>query len=207
MNLKNMSLGPLGTNCYLMYNDRDALIIDPGGDADLIIDFFKDKSFIPKAILLTHAHFDHIGAVDQVRNTYNIDVYLHKNEKDWLEDSKLNGSILFTPEPISIKKAEYDLEEGGMQIESFSFDVLHTPGHSPGSVCFFFKESGILIGGDALFNRGVGRTDLPGGNMEQLKESIRTKLYTLDNSVVVYPGHGPETTIGQEKLHNPFITG
>ncbi|WP_404453007.1 MBL fold metallo-hydrolase [Virgibacillus necropolis] len=205
MEIKSMSLGPLGTNCYLIYNGSDAIIIDPGGDADVIIDYLNNKSYTPIAILLTHAHFDHIGAVDHLRRTYNIDVYLHGNEKDWLEDPKLNGSILFTPEPISINSAEHELTEGRMQIKSFAFEVLHTPGHSPGSVCFVFKESGIIIGGDVLFNQGVGRTDLPGGNMEQLMESIRTKLYTLDNHMTVYPGHGPETTIGNEKQVNPFI--
>lgn len=205
MNIERMSLGPMGTNCYLIYNDADALIIDPGGDANKIVDFFKDNSCTPKAIFLTHAHFDHIGAVESLRSIYNIEVYLHKNERDWLEDPKLNGSLLFTPEPISTNSAEHELEEGGMQLESFAFDVLHTPGHSPGSVCFIFKEAGFIIGGDVLFNQGVGRTDLPGGDMKQLMKSIQQKLYIQDDHMVVYPGHGPETTIGNEKKLNPFI--
>lgn len=200
-----MALGPLGTNCYLVFNDIDAIVIDPGGDADVIIDFFKDKPCIPRAILLTHAHFDHIGAVDQIRNTYNIEVYLHKSESDWLGDPEKNGSSLFTANPISIKQAENELRVGQMEIESFAFEVLHTPGHSPGSVSFVFRESGIIFGGDVLFNQGIGRTDLPGGNMDQLMESIRSKLYTLDDHMIVYPGHGPETTIGEEKRVNPFI--
>lgn len=207
MKMERKSLGPLGTNCYLLYNNTDAIIIDPGGDADVIIDFFKNKSYTPRAILLTHAHFDHIGAVDVIRHTYNIDVYLHGNESDWLKDPQRNGSILFTPNPISIKAAEHELIEEEMQIESFTFEVLHTPGHSPGSVCFVFKDAGTIIGGDVLFNHGVGRTDLPGGNMELLLESIRNKLYTLEDHMVVYPGHGPETTIGEEKQSNPFIKG
>lgn len=202
-----MSLGPLGTNCYLIHNDIDAIIIDPGGDADVIIDFFKGKSFKPKAILLTHAHFDHIGAVDYLRSRYTIDVYLHENEKNWLADPQLNGSSLFTSEPISIKGPEHGLSEEHMHIESFAFDVLHTPGHSPGSVCFVFREAGIIIGGDVLFSQGVGRTDLPGGSMDQLMESIRDKLYTLEDHMIVYPGHGPKTTIGKEKKVNPFIKG
>lgn len=207
MKIEKKSLGPIGTNCYLIYNNKDAIIIDPGGDADKIIDFFKDKSYTPKAILLTHAHFDHIGAVDLIRKKYNIEVYLHGKESDWLEDPQKNGSILLTSTSISINAAERKLREGEMQIESFTFDVLHTPGHSPGSVCFVFKEDDIVIGGDVLFNQGIGRTDLPGGNMEQLLASIRNKLYTLEDNTIVYPGHGPETTIGMEKQVNPFIKG
>lgn len=207
MEIKRMSLGPLGTNCYLIYNEEDAIVIDPGGDAEVIIDFFNDITCVPRAILLTHAHFDHIGAVDQIRDTYDIEVYLHGSEADWLADPQKNGSSLFTPKPISIRQAENKLRVGKMDIHSLSFDVLHTPGHSPGSVSFVFQESGIIFGGDVLFNRGVGRTDLPGGNMKQLMGSIRDKLYTLDEDMIVYPGHGPETTIGEEKKVNPFIKG
>ncbi|MFZ3577846.1 MBL fold metallo-hydrolase [Virgibacillus sp. DJP39] len=205
MNMERKSLGPLGTNCYLLYNELDALIIDPGGDASEILNFFADKACSPKAILLTHAHFDHIGAVDEVRATYKIPVYLHGKEQEWLEDPKLNGSTLFTANPISTRKAEHELKEGDLKIGSFEFNVLHTPGHSPGSVCFVFKEAGVVIGGDLLFNMGVGRTDLPGGNMDQLMNSIRVKLFQLKDDTTVYPGHGVETTIGEEKRVNPFL--
>lgn len=207
MEIKSMSLGPLGTNCYIIYNEADAIIIDPGGNEEVVVTFLKDKSCTPKAILLTHAHFDHIGAVDYLREKYNIDVYLHQNEKEWLSDPSLNGSILFTQNPISINPPEKELSEGPMQIESFSFNVLFTPGHSPGSVCFVFEDPGFVIGGDVLFKQGVGRTDLPGGSMEVLKESISKKLYILNDAMVVYPGHGPATTIGDEKRINPFIRG
>ncbi|WP_430785280.1 MBL fold metallo-hydrolase [Virgibacillus flavescens] len=207
MKIESMSLGPLGTNCYIIYNGEDALIIDPGGDEEVVVEFLKDKSCTPKAILLTHAHFDHIGAVDYLRKEYNIEVYLHQNEKEWLSEPNLNGSISFTQNPISIEPPEKELSEGYLQIESFSFEVLFTPGHSPGSVCFVFEDLGFVIGGDVLFKHGVGRTDLPGGSMEVLMESISEKLYKLNDSMIVYPGHGPSTTISNEKRVNPFVKG
>lgn len=205
MHVKSMSLGPLGTNCYVVYDDRNALIIDPGGEANIITDFLDEEKLSPQAILLTHAHFDHIGAVEDLRFFYGLDVYLHKNEASWLEEPRLNGSISFTGEEIKTKQAEYILEPGEIRIASFTFEVVHTPGHSPGSVSFIFKDEGFVIAGDVLFQQGIGRTDLPGGDMKQLETSIRKHLYQLDNTFVVYPGHGPRTTIGNEKANNPFV--
>ncbi|GGB29381.1 hydroxyacylglutathione hydrolase [Lentibacillus populi] len=205
MKIKEMSLGPLGTNCYIVYDDQHALVIDPGGDADQIISFLTMESIEPKAILLTHAHFDHIGGVEPLRSYYGINVLLHDNEAAWLEDPGLNGSALFIGEEIKTKKAEQPLKPGTRTISSFTFDILHTPGHSPGSVSLVFSNEKIVFGGDALFQHGIGRTDLPGGDFEQLIQSIQQKLYLLDDSYVVYPGHGPATTIAEEKRNNPFV--
>lgn len=207
MELKSMSLGPLGTNCYIVHNQREAVIIDPGGDADLIASFLTKEKINPEAILLTHAHFDHIGAVEEIRSSYHIDVYVHKNEAKWLEDPSLNGSSLFLGKEIKTGRAEHFLEQGSLNIAAFSFEVIDTPGHSPGSVSFVVPSEKIVFGGDALFNRGIGRTDLPGGNFDQLADSIQNKLYRLPDSYTVYPGHGPATTIGDEKLNNPFVHG
>lgn len=205
LHIKGMSLGPLGANCYILQKEKDVLIVDPGGDAEAIIQTIQQDDVTPLAILLTHAHFDHIGALDEIRKYYNIDVYLHEKEKDWLEESKLNRSKLFTGQDIMTSPPEHTLLEGSLHIGPFSFDVYHTPGHSPGSVSFVFPEEEKVVSGDVLFYQGIGRTDLPGGDIEQLTNSIKQKLYTLNDTFTVFPGHGPKTTIGSEKRNNPFI--
>ncbi|PAV29070.1 hypothetical protein CIL05_13935 [Virgibacillus profundi] len=205
MNIKSMSLGPLGTNCYIVYNDQTALIVDPGGESNLIIDFLDERRLSAAAILLTHAHFDHIGAVDKLRTFYDIEVYLHEKEASWLENPSLNRSVFFTGDEIKTKSPEHILKPGWMEVGPFAFEVIHTPGHSPGSVSFVFAEDLYVISGDVLFQQGIGRTDLPGGDMKQLELSIRNHLYKLDDSFAVYPGHGPKTNIAFEKQHNPFF--
>lgn len=205
MNIKSMSLGPLGTNCYIVSKGQRSLIIDPGGEAGKVIEYLTDKSLSAEAILLTHAHFDHIGAVEDLRRHYDIDVYLHKEEASWLENPALNGSLAFTGNEIKTKLPDHHLQAGKLKIGSFAPEIIYTPGHSPGSVSFLFRELSMVISGDVLFLQGIGRTDLPGGDINQLEESIRNHLYKLPDSFVVYPGHGPKTKVGSEKRHNPFI--
>ncbi|MFC2948177.1 MBL fold metallo-hydrolase [Virgibacillus sediminis] len=206
MELTSMQLGPLGTNCYVLHEGTEALIIDPGGDAEKVIAFLEGKELQPAAILLTHAHFDHIGAVEELRTHYQVDVYLHKNEADWLVDPKLNGSLLFTGNKISTSHAEYEMKPGKMNIGVFSFKVLHTPGHSPGSVSLVFSDQRWVISGDVLFHRGIGRTDLPGGDFSELEKSIKENIFKLEEDYTVHPGHGPSTIIGEEKKENPFVS-
>lgn len=203
-----LPLGPMQTNAYIVYNEhQECLIIDPGEEADKIKRFIKQKELHPLGVLLTHAHFDHIGAVEEIRKEYKIEVYMHIQEKSWLGRPEKNGSALFQGiQPIIAAPAEQIWErEAAIQIGHFKFELLHTPGHSPGSVSFYFKDSAIVIAGDALFSGSIGRTDLPGGNMNELIGSIRNKLLTLDDQTYVLPGHGPTTTIGVEKEHNPFL--
>lgn len=207
LNIKKLSLGPLGTNCYILYYESEALIVDPGGDADQIISFLSENKLEPLCILLTHAHFDHIGGVEELRSHYNIDVYLHENEQEWLGDAELNRSLLFTGVGFTAGAPDQILKPGKMEIKDFKFDIWHTPGHSPGSVSFIFEEEQMIISGDVLFQNGVGRTDLPGGSFSQLESTLRDKLYTLPDDYTVYPGHGEKTSIGFEKNTNPFIPG
>lgn len=206
MKIKQLPLGPIGTNCYIIYKENTALIVDPGDSPNQIIQFLEKEKLRPIAILLTHTHFDHIGAVDPIREAFNIPVFVHALEEDWLEDPSLNGSQFFAlPAPITAKKAEKTLEEGTLSIGDFEMEVRHTPGHSPGSCSFIFHHEGFVIAGDTLFQGGIGRTDLPGGDFAQLYASIHHKLLSLPESLIVYPGHGPKTTIDEEKKFNPFL--
>lgn len=205
-----MPLGAIQTNCYILSeNDGSCLIVDPGDEAKKVIEWVNSRKLKPAAILLTHAHFDHIGAVDKVRETYNIPVYLHEKEKKWLGDPSLNGSQFFpVGELIRVKDADVLIQkEEEMQLGSFKFSILETPGHSPGSISFYFEKEGFVFSGDALFQRSIGRTDLPGGNESQLLKSIHDKLLSLPEDTWVLSGHGPETTIAEEMDGNPYLNG
>ncbi|MBM7552295.1 MBL fold metallo-hydrolase [Thalassobacillus pellis] len=205
MEIVQMPLGPLGTNGYIISDGDSCLIIDPGGDSGRLVEYLESERKKPVAILLTHAHFDHIGGVDDIRDHYNIPVYIHPEEEDWLEKPEFNGSAFFQMGRVTARAAEHHIITGTMKVGPFNFEVRHTPGHSPGSVSFVFQEEGFVIAGDALFNRGIGRTDLPGGDMEELMTSIRQQLFTLPDKTAVYPGHGPATVIDEERRKNPFL--
>lgn len=202
-----MSLGPIGTNCYIVYEGKNAIIFDPGAEPTKILDFVNQQKLKVGAILLTHAHFDHIGALEDVRNHTGANVYVHEQEMSWLSDPQLNGSQKLIGTKIIANVADAVLTPGPKELATFSFSVIHTPGHSPGSVSFVFEKEQFIISGDVLFYQGIGRTDLPGGDMDVLVSTIRNKLYTLDDHYTVYPGHGPKTSIEQEKQRNPFVQG
>ncbi|KAA0549428.1 MBL fold metallo-hydrolase [Bacillus sp. BGMRC 2118] len=210
MKWRRMPLGPIGTNAYILSNEKkESIIIDPGAEAHKIFAYVNEYKLQPLAILLTHAHYDHIGAVDEVREKYTIPVYIHKKEKNWLIDPALNLSFRVPYlEPLRLKEAEEILDgEGELSIGDFVFTVFETPGHSPGSISFYFKKDHVVFSGDALFEGSIGRTDLPGGNTEQLLRSIHDKLLTLPEETLVLSGHGLETTIQQEMDTNPFLNG
>ncbi|MCG7345139.1 MBL fold metallo-hydrolase [Sporosarcina sp. ACRSL] len=202
-------LGPIQTNCYVIVNrEKECLVIDPGEEGDRIIAEIEGMNSKPVAILLTHAHFDHIGAVDRVRNHFDIPVYIHEAEQEWLGNPDLNGSSKYPSiSQVKNKAADYFLVEGDLQIGAFQLEVRHTPGHSPGSVSFIFKDAEIAVVGDTLFRGSIGRTDLRGGDMNTLLQSIHDKLLTLDDEFVIYPGHGPSTTPEEEQDMNPFLNG
>mgnify|MGYP006414901139 CR=1 FL=1 len=210
MKWKQIPLGPLQTNCYIVYDEnKSCLIVDPGDNPKKLATVIEQLELKPEAILLTHAHFDHIGAVDRIRDKYGIKVYIHEKEKDWLSDPALNGSRHFMlNELIKARPADHLIkDEGVMSLGSFKFEVFETPGHSPGSISIYFSDAEFVLAGDALFNGSIGRTDLPGGNHNQLIKSIHDKLLTLPEQTEVLPGHGPTTTIGLEMDSNPFLNG
>ncbi len=206
MHVLQLKTGTIEENCYLVYNDEALLIIDPGADAEMIQEQIKKTQQQPVAILLTHTHYDHIGAVEALRNTYDIPVYVSPLEQEWLGDPILNLSGLGRHDEmdnIIVSPAEYEFEMKQYRLGNMSFEVVPTPGHSAGSVSFIFDD--FVISGDALFKGSIGRTDLYTGNLEQLLYSITTQLFVLPNEFVVYPGHGEPTTIEHEKKTNPFF--
>lgn len=199
---------PIGMNTYILENEKkECIIVDVGGSPQKIIEVIENKGLNPIAILLTHAHFDHIEGIDAVYQSYALPVYLCEKEKEWLTDGRVNGSELFFSKTIGAF-APTDirfLKEGEMQLGEFQFEVRFTPGHSPGSVSFYFAKEKVVITGDALFQGSIGRTDLAYGDYQQLIRSIQTKLLSLSNEVVVLPGHGGSSTIGFERKGNPFL--
>lgn len=210
LKINQMELGPVQTNCYIISNDLDeCLIFDPGEESKKVIDFLKKKKLKPIAILLTHAHFDHIGAIDDLREVFAVPVYLHRLEKDWLSRPNLNGSGKYAALPdYRMKEADILLDQQQtLEISTFKMDLFHTPGHSPGSVTFSFGDEGFAIVGDTLFRGSIGRTDLIDGSETKLLKSIKESLLTLPEHMILYPGHGPETTPSQEMNTNPFLTG
>lgn len=207
LTIESFCLGPLQTNAYLLMNEEGkGIIIDPGMNPGALIKRINNLNLEIEAIVLTHAHFDHMGGVDEVRKLKGCPVYLHDLESEWLTSPKLNGSLNWSQMtgPLSTDAAEYDLADGQqLELIGHRFDVYHTPGHSPGSVSLLCGND--LFAGDVLFRLGVGRTDLYGGRERDLMDSIHNKLFVLKDEVKVYPGHGPRTTIGYERSNNPYV--
>jgi hydroxyacylglutathione hydrolase len=209
MEWKQIPLGPLQTNCYVLWNaQKKCLIVDPGAEGEKLVSWLNENNLKPVAILLTHAHFDHIGAVDTVRDTYKIPVYIDEKESDWLSDPGLNGSGLFGMGKIEAAPADRIItSENTVNIDDFTLRVFRTPGHSPGSLSYYVQSEGIVFAGDTLFMGSIGRSDLPGGNHQELLSSIHDHLLTLPEETEVLPGHGPATSVGNEMDGNPFLNG
>ena len=205
LKIETMTVGMAQSNCYIIHNETEAIIVDPGGEQARIEQTIERLDIKPIAILLTHTHYDHIGALEGIRDTYNVPVYVAAEENSWLMDPMKNLSG-YVGESITTRPAEEELLIGDeMTIGDFTFKVLPTPGHSPGGVSFVFMDGDFVITGDALFGGSIGRTDFPGSNHEQLLTSIREQLFTLPEHYTIYPGHMGRSTIGHEKNYNPFF--
>ncbi|EKU49876.1 MBL fold metallo-hydrolase [Staphylococcus massiliensis] len=207
MRISHLPLGMVETNCYFIENDNSLIIVDPGADSGRIFDQVNKINKPVKAVLLTHAHFDHIGALDDVIEKYDVPVYMHQEEESFLTDPDKNGSGKFAEYGLPLVKSTAKpqfLNEGKAEVEGFKFNVLHTPGHSPGSLTYVFDEFAVV--GDTLFNSGIGRTDLYKGDYETLVDSIKDKIFELEQDLPLYPGHGPYTTVEDEEL-NPYLNG
>lgn len=205
MKLEVFTIPPLMENCYILHNNRDALIFDPGGDFNIIRKFLDDSKLTVVAILLTHGHFDHIGAAAGLQEYTYAPVYAHPGDDDYIKNCA-EHAVYFGAPSCRAPKVDKHIKDGDKIIFNCAeVKVLHTPGHSLGSVCYYIENEGLLISGDTLFCDSVGRTDLPGGDFETLAVSIREKIYRLPPKTLVYPGHGFGTTIGHEKEFNPLV--
>lgn len=205
MILETLCLGPLETNCYILAKDINsgAIIIDPGGQARKIKAVLEQHHLKPVAVINTHGHYDHIGCDDK----FGVPVYVHIDDLALLIDPSKNLSSVFSL-GYAVKSEIKTVEEGDVIKEAgFALKVIHLPGHTPGGMGLLLEGSAekVLFTGDALFCGGVGRSDLAGGDGELLIRSIKEKLLVLDADTVIYPGHGPSSTIGREKEHNEFL--
>jgi hydroxyacylglutathione hydrolase len=200
-----LHLGPLDNNTYLVVHEgtRETAVVDAGFDPEAVLDALERQKLTVSLLLNTHAHYDHVCGMRAIQQARGGEYWLHPLDRVLLDHLTEQGAAFGFP-PAEPPLDPHDLVDrqtiplGGERIE-----VIHTPGHSPGGVCF--RHGDWLISGDTLFAGSIGRTDLPGGSFEQLERGIRERLWVLGDAVRVYPGHGPETTIGEERMHNPFV--
>lgn len=207
MNINRFILGMLSTNCYIISNPttKEAIIIDPADDAKTIADFLQNEEMTLVGILLTHGHIDHINAAKELATNYQTKIYAGTDEKVLLEDPHTNLSIMIGGKAYSLTP-DVLLNDGEcFELAGFTIEVIHTPGHTCGGVCYLFREYNILVSGDTLFQESVGRSDFPTGNSTILNDSIKSRLLVLEDNITVLPGHGDTTTIGYEKQYNGYI--
>ncbi len=213
--IEGFASGPYQTNCYVVWpinigtNDPKACwIVDAGFEPGLLIGAVRSRGLTPEAVVLTHAHVDHIAGIGEVRQAFpGVPVWIHSAEQRWLNDPVLNLSA-YSGESVTAPGPDRLLEGGEtLSLGPTTWHVLHTPGHSPGSIALWNEGAGVVLSGDALFAGSVGRTDFPGSDHATLMKSIREKLYTLPNATRVLSGHGSETTIGRERVSNPYVRG
>lgn len=206
LNIRSLVVSCCQTNCYVVSDPAtsDALVIDPGDNAEAICEIVESDRLIVRGIVNTHCHGDHIAANGPVKARYNCPIMIHELDAPGLVDRNINLAALMGYDGPVSPPADRLLKDGDtICMGNVTFRVLHTPGHTAGGICLY--TDGILFAGDTLFSQSIGRTDFPGGSHSQIIESIRRQLLVLPNDTVVYPGHGPNTSIGQEQTINPYL--
>ena len=196
--------GPLDVNCYICHNNKDAIIIDPAEETNTIMDKLKELGLTPRAIMLTHLHFDHAYGCAAIKRATNLPIFAGQGDMDMASELLYSATRFKLP---AVETFEMEaLNPGDYDFGSIKCTVLHVPGHSPGSLAYYIPAEKAVFTGDVLFHRSIGRTDLGGGSFEVLAKSIREKLYTLPAETDVFCGHGPKTSIGDEARLNPFCS-
>ncbi len=209
--IKAFTFNPVQENTYLLYNEyNECIIIDPGTyfdhEKEELKSFINLNKLVPKILLNTHCHLDHVFGNKFIAEEFKITLNTHPLEKSILEMAPASGLMFDLPFDNYQGEVKY-LEEGDIvSLRDDQLGVIHAPGHSPGSICFYCAKQHFIIGGDVLFQNSIGRTDLPYGSHEDLIKNIKEKLFTLPDETIVYSGHGPATTIGEEKRNNPFLS-
>jgi hydroxyacylglutathione hydrolase len=208
LQVKSFTFNPFQENTYIIYKDSLCWIVDPGmfdvKEEQVLYDFINSHNLRPQAIINTHGHIDHVYGVDSVKQKYNIEFGVHEADEPIVRNAANSAAMFGLPFLVS-PKPDFWIEAGVLQLHDEEVLVKHVPGHSPGSVAYYYPQGNWVIGGDVLFQGSVGRTDLPGGDTDTLLHSIKTELYILPDETIVYSGHGAPTTIGDEKWSNPFV--
>lgn len=212
LKIRSFIFSPIQENTYVLYNgQKDCIVIDPGcyfnAEKDELDAFITQSGLKPRMLLNTHCHLDHVFGNKFVAEKYGLTLHLHEKEVALLKYAPASGLMYDLPFDNYQGDFVYLKEGDSLLLGTDELRVIEAPGHSPGHICFYSAEGGFIVSGDVLFNRSIGRTDLPGGNHDLLLRNIREKLFVLPDETVVYSGHGPVTTIGEEKKYNPFLNG
>lgn len=207
MKVRKVLLPVAAENCYIAINENtnESIIVDPGSASERIEKAVEESGAKPVAIVLTHGHFDHAGEAAYMAEKYGVKVYAHQAQKEELEKASINLSGYMNGKSMIYKADEYLGDDQEIELAGLKLQCLPTPGHTPGGCCYYFPNEGIVFTGDTLFCGSVGRTDFPGGSMSTLVNSIKAKLMTLPEDTICYPGHNAPTTIGEEKIYNPYL--
>lgn len=212
MKINHYVVGPVQTNCYVVINEKnkECFIIDPGASAKQLAERIRKDGLTPVAVLLTHGHFDHAGAAEELAEEFGIKIYAHEAEKDTLENPQKNVSWMMGASETYHANV-FLKDEEVLTLAGFEIKVIHTPGHTEGGCCYYIETEAVIFTGDTLFAQSVGRTDFPGGSMSQIVRSITEKIMTLNEAgnletdIMVYPGHNDPTTIETERMNNPYL--